>query len=195
MTPFTIIDAKDAVRCIDCYVMDAASDFNAICNNLLIVAGDAELYRFYATIGDYTQGLCETVQCEDDTYSKQPWINILLDLDNEESELATRKASGDDCPQPKPPYSDALKACVEALVAQGMTDLDFDLALFAARTYGTQNISVYGKSYNLFMSRDYAELVEYTDENDKDLERLLRMRRNLWPVSKDHSLFEGLSHR
>ena len=43
-----------------------------------------------------------------------------------------------------------------------MTDLDFALALFAARTYGTRNFSVYGKSPNLFMSRTYAKFAEYT---------------------------------
>ena len=54
-----------------------------------------------------------------------------------------------------------------------MTDLDFDLAIFAARTSGTRNLSVHGESYNQFMSRDYTGLAEQTDEDDKNLERLV----------------------
>ena len=59
LNPFTREDASDAVRCIDHYVMEAASDLNAVSRDLMTMTGDADLYRFHAAIGDFAQVLCD----------------------------------------------------------------------------------------------------------------------------------------
>ena len=173
--PLTKEDASDAVRCIDRYVMDAASEFNAVSRDLSTMAGDAEIYRFNATIGDYAQVLCDALHKGDDVpdYLKQPWTDILGDLGDEESELTDWKASSEDRPRPQTPFMDALEQRVETLVANGMTDLDYDLALFAARTYGRRNSLFHGKSFNKFLSKDFAGYAECLDRDDQNLERLL----------------------
>lgn len=157
--PLTKEDSSDAVRCIDRYVMDAASDFNAVSRDLSTRAGDAEIYRFNAAIGDHAQVLCDALRKGDDvpTYLEQPWTKILRNLRNEESKLTAWKASSEDRPRPQTPSMDALEHRVETLVANGMTCLDYDLALFAARTYSRRNSLFHGKSFDLFLSRNSAD--------------------------------------
>lgn len=68
---------------------------------------------------------------------------------------------------------DALQARVEAFVADGLTDMDTDIALFAARTYARRNPTFHGSSFDLFKSKKYAELAALLEEEEKNLERLL----------------------
>ena len=60
--PFTRTDASDAVRCIDRYVRETASDAKTTNSALSTMAGDAELYRLHAVIGDYAGALCDDLK-------------------------------------------------------------------------------------------------------------------------------------
>lgn len=75
-----------------------------------------------------------------------------------------------------------------------MTDLDFYLALSSTRVYGTRCFPVHGKSYNLFMSRKYAELAEYMDaENNLSEEKkpVAGQYERIIPIAKDHRIGNG----
>ena len=154
--------------------METASDFNALNRDLSTMTGDVELYRFYAAIGDHAQVMCDAIREVDaDSPLKQPWTILLPKLDSEERLLTAWKASSEKPSRPKTPYRDAFEARIEALIADGCTGLDTDIALFAARTYASRNSSFHGGSYDLFKSKKYAELANYLDMDDKRLEGLL----------------------
>ena len=171
---FTTEDASDAIQCIDRYVMETALDINAVSRDLAIMTGDAELYRFHAAIGDYAQVLCDSLREADaPPYLKQPWTILLPKLNDEERRLTAWEASSADLPRPQTPYMDALDVRVVSLVANGLTDLDIDLALFAARTYARRNSLFHGRTFDLFKSGKYAELAECLDMDENYLESLL----------------------
>lgn len=154
--------------------METASDLNALNRDFSTMAGDVELYRFYAAIGDHAQVVCDGIrEVDENSPLKQSWTILLPKLDNEERLLTAWKASGENPSRPKTPYKDAFEARVEALVADGWTGLDTDIALFAARTYANRNSSFHGRSYDLFKPKKYADLARYLEMDDKRLEGLL----------------------
>ena len=174
--PFTRTDASDAVRCIDRYVMETGSESRTTNLALSTMAGDAELYRLYAVVGDLAQKLCEDLK---DSISapllKQQWTIILPKLDEEEGARTAWEASSE-APRPerpKTPFMDVLALAVRTLNVNGMTDVDLDLALFAIRTYARRNSLFHGKSIDLLKSKRFAELARYLDLEESHLEGLL----------------------
>lgn len=174
LNPFTREDASDAVRCIDHYVMEAASDLNAVSRDLMTMTGDAELYRFHAAIGDFAQVLCDVLKEGDTpTYLKQPWTKTVEQLDIEERSVTDGEASSGDLPRPQTPFMGPLGDGVATLVANGSTGLDLGLALFASRTHAQRNSIFHGKTYDLSKSENFAEQAEWVDLNENTIERLL----------------------
>lgn len=51
--PFTANEASDAVRCLDNYVKETASEHSAVSQDLSTMTEEVELYRLYAAIGDH----------------------------------------------------------------------------------------------------------------------------------------------
>ena len=172
--PFGAEEASNAVRCLDRYVTETASEFNAVGRDLSTVTGEVELYRFYAGIGDHAQVMCDTLRDVDKNSSlRQPWTILLPKLDQEDVSLADWEASDKSKPRPHTPCKDALEARVQALVAEGLKDMDTDIALFAARTYSRRCSKFHGRAYDLFKSRKFADLADQLDMDDKNLVSLL----------------------
>lgn len=86
--PFTEGEASDAVRCIDRYVTETASEFDAVNRAHSTMAGDLELYRFLALIGNYTGVVCKALTEDASSSLKQLWTIILPKLDDEKRCLA-----------------------------------------------------------------------------------------------------------
>ena len=172
--PFTREEAAGAARCIDLFVMETASDSSARSSSLSTTAEDLSLHRFYAAIGDHAGVLCEALRnAKDAPLLQRPWTIILPELESEERRLTAWEASSRDVPRPRTPYTDALEARVETLFAQGMTDLDTDLALFAVRTYVKRNSLFHGRTYDLFKCGRFAQLADQLDLDDENLAGLL----------------------
>lgn len=123
---------------------------------------DAELYRFNIEMGDHAAVMCSALKgVLGLTDLKQPWISILRHLNDEKRLVTDWKASSADLPEPDTPFTDDLEASVAALVAGGLADLDFDLALFAIRTYARRNALCHGRTEDLSKSGKFANLAEY----------------------------------
>ncbi|KAL8859321.1 MAG: hypothetical protein Q9178_004259 [Gyalolechia marmorata] len=175
--PFTPEEASDAVRCLDRYVAETASDRNAR-SSLSTMAEGLEAYRFNAFIGDHAQVLCDLLKKEDEApvLLQHSWTTILPEVEKEKRQLAAWIASSGAVPRaPRPctSYTDALVWRVECLRDRGLMDVDTDIALFAVETYANRNSLFHGRTFDLFMSKRYAELASQLDLDDKKLESLL----------------------
>ena len=94
-------------------------------------------------------------------------------LDIEERSVTDWEASRGHLPRPQTPNINSLGDRVATLVANGLTGLDVDRALFASRTYSQRNSIFHGKTYDLSKSENFAELAEWVDLNENTIERLL----------------------
>ena len=175
--PFTPSDASDAVRCIDQYVRETASDLHATNQGLSKMTEDTRLYRFHAVMGDYPGHLCKVLKegWDSSKISQQPWTIIVQKLDKEEKLLAAWKASSKAASTNRPatPFREALQERVNDLVSEGWDDVDFDLALFAVRAYARRCFVAHGGAYDLFASKNFAKLAKYLEADDNSLEAVL----------------------
>ncbi|KAK4693412.1 hypothetical protein P7C71_g3987, partial [Lecanoromycetidae sp. Uapishka_2] len=172
---FTPTDASDAVRCIDKYVRETASDLDATSRDLSKVTEDTRLFRFHAALGDYPGHLCKVLKDgrQNSKISQQPWTIIVPRLDKEEESLNAWEASDKTRNRPRTPFLKALEERVNDLVYEGWNDVDLDLALFSVRAYARRCFVAHGDSFDLFASNRFADLADYIEADDKSLEAIL----------------------
>lgn len=62
---------------------------------------------------------------------------------------------------------------MEQLVREGHTTLDLELALLAIRFYSRRNLICHGGNFDLYVSKNFAELAKSIEADDKILEEIL----------------------
>ncbi|KAL9123706.1 MAG: hypothetical protein Q9217_006890 [Psora testacea] len=148
--PFTPTDASDAVRCIDEFVRETASELNATSRDLSRMTEDT------GSSGTMLQ------------------LAIILGTYREEELLNGWEASDKTlAKRPKVPLIEALTERVNDLVDEGWNDLDLDLALFSVRAYARRCFVAHGDAYDLSASKKFADLADYLEADDNSLESLL----------------------
>lgn len=167
----------NAVRCMNRFIREITLNLNSARRDLSERAHDNTLFRFHAHLGDYAGGLCDflkgTANSKSSLILSQPWTEIVEALDKHDKSVARWIDQGQHSARPYSVHMDAIECRTKQLVELGFTDLDTDLALFAIRSYARRNSIAHGRSFDLYMKKDFAGLAEYLDRVDKTLEDIL----------------------
>ena len=68
--PFTPTEASNAVRCLDQYVRETASETNVANSGISRMAMDTRLFRFHAALGDFSGFICSNLKAGKSSFSK-----------------------------------------------------------------------------------------------------------------------------
>lgn len=172
--PFTPTEASNAVRCLDQYVRETASETNVANSEISRMATDTRLFRFHGALGDFFAFICTNLRAgKNSLISKQPWTLIVPALDKEEEDRIAWEASDQTSNRPFGRFTEALWDRVNDLQVAGWDDLDLEITLLAVRSYARRNFLCHSKVYDLGASKNFRALGQYLEEVDKQLEAVL----------------------
>ena len=172
--PFTPTEASNAVRCLDQYVRETASETEMTYSEISRMDQDTRLFRLPATLGEFSGYICTAIRAgKDSLISTKPWTVKVPELDKEEEARIAWEASDQTSNRPCSSFTEALQDPVNDLQVAGWNDLDMEIALLAVRSYARRAFIAHSKAYDLDTSNNFQEIGQYLEDVDKQLEVVL----------------------
>ena len=156
--PFTPTEASNAVRCLDQYVRETASETEMANSEISRMAQDTRLFRFHAALGDFSAYICNAIKAGKNSQISEPWTVIVSQLDREEEARIAWEASDQTSNRPFSAFTEALQDRINDLQVDGWDDMDMEIALLAVRSYARRNFIAQSKAYDLIASKNFQEL-------------------------------------